>query len=152
MKEKEPELYRPPEEKRMYEYFRLCDEKASWDKKAKKLIHGNYRKWVLFFLWFFKYKWHQPNRGEWEDTFKETEDRHDFQVQRFNEHRKQIEEQVHILFEQVLPETETFSKIHGSYNGRNMFSCFSIERIRELEYGNEQASTTEPEKKEEKCV
>ncbi len=115
----------------MKKYFEAKDNKESWEILFKYRFPklNCYRKWCKFLLWFFKYKWKDDHREEWEKRFKEDEDSFKRRTEKYYATRKEMHDKSKIMFEVLIPDLKRFSEEIHKLNG----SWFEIDRIAELE-------------------
>ena len=128
----EPKFYPDAKTKRMADFFKARDEKEGWKKQAKLLINAPYKDWVLFVLWFSKYRWKLPDKGFWEEQYEKELRIHRKSVEKYHSERKEIKEKTCRLFNEVLPILNRFSEEHYKYNGESLFAM-SVEDIRKAE-------------------
>lgn len=115
----------------MKKYFEAKDNKESWEILFNYRLPRlkGYRKWCKFLLWFFKYKWKDDHREEWESKFKECEDSFRRNTEKYYATRKEMHDKSKTMIEVLVPELRRFSdkicKLDGSW--------FDFEKIAELE-------------------
>lgn len=119
----------------MIDYFDAVDNKKGWYECAKcRLTYGKtYRKWFLFFVWWFKYKWKDPKRKQFEETKSQQEQKYRKRVERYQSQRQDIKNKAYRLLNELMPILDKFSTIHSRYNDQWSYSIYSIEEIREYE-------------------
>lgn len=89
------------------------------------------KKWWLFIVWWFRYRWKDPKRKQFEEVKSQQEQAHKERVERCLSKRKDIKNKTETLLNKLLPLLNEFSTQHYDYNSRG--GCYSIEQIRELE-------------------
>ena len=127
----EPEMYLSDSQIAMKKYFEELDNGANWWTLAN--IRLNYRKWFIPFAWWFKHKWKDPHREDWEKLFSEKEQDLIKRIERYHQERKEIHEKTVKLKEELLPMINTFSEKHFKYNSGY---GYSIEEIISFELKN----------------
>lgn len=128
-----PTLKYSKEIRNMIAYFDAVDNKKGWYECAKhRLTYGKTcEKWFLFIVWWFKYKWKDPKREQFEEVKSKQEYEYKERVKRYYSKRKDLKNKIEKLINELLPLLDEFSTQHYDYNGRG--GCCSIEQIREFE-------------------
>lgn len=129
----EPTLQYSSAIRNMIEYFDAVDNKKGWYECAKhRLTYGKTcKKWWLFIIWWFRYRWKDPKRKQFEEVKSQQEQAHKERVERYRSKRKDLKNKTETLLNQLLPLLDEFSTQHYDYNSRG--GCYSIEQIREFE-------------------
>lgn len=117
----------------MIKYFNAVDNKLGWYECAKhRLRYGKTcKKWLLFIVWWFKYRWKDPKRKQFEEVKSKQEQAYKERVEKYRSERKDLKNKTETLLNQLLPLLNEFSTQHYDYNSRG--GCYSIEQIREFE-------------------
>ena len=117
----------------MIDYFDAVDNKKGWYECAKhRLRYGKTcKKWWLFIVWWFKYRWKDPKRKQFEEVKSKQEQAYKERVEKYRSERKDLKNKTETLLNQLLPLLNEFSTQHYDYNSRG--GCYSIEQIREFE-------------------
>lgn len=117
----------------MKNYFEAVDNKAGWYECAKRRLQNGekYRKWYLFFIWWFKYKWRDPKRAEFETAKSIQDETFVESVKKYYIQRNEIKNKTRKMINELLPILDAFSTQHYQYDGRDWE--YSIERIKMLE-------------------
>ncbi len=116
----------------MIKYFNAVDNKLGWYECAKhRLRYGKTcKKWWLFIVWWFKYRWKDPKRKQFEEVKSQQEQQYRERVEKYRSQRQEIKNKTEKLVNELLPVLDEFSKDHYMFN--NDYG-FSIARIREYE-------------------
>lgn len=127
----EPKLEYNDAVKSMMKYFKAVENKAGWYECAKyKIRNGwNYRKWYLFLMWFFKYKWTDSRRDDFDKAVKMAEESHQKRLERYYAERKEMRKKAEKLINEVVPILDEFSTQHFCYNDQG----YTIEEIKTFE-------------------
>lgn len=80
-------------------------------------IGTHWRKWYLFVMWWFKYKWKDVHREQWENRFAEAEKSYQDRLILFYESKREMSNKVLMFVEKVLPEINKFSTKHYNFDG-----------------------------------
>lgn len=117
----------------MIKYFNAVDNKLGWYECAKhRLTYGKTcKKWFLFIVWWFKYRWKDPKRKQFEEVKSQQEQAYKERVKNYRSHRKDIKNKTETLLNELLPLLNEFSTQHYNYNSAG--GCYSIEQIKEFE-------------------
>lgn len=116
----------------MIDYFDAVDNKKGWYERARnRLTYGKcFKKWVLFIVWWFKYRWKDPNRKQFEEAKRKQEKYFKERVEKYRSKRKVIKDKTEILLNELLPLLDEFSTHHYKYNDQGRYT---IEQIRKFE-------------------
>ena len=116
----------------MIEYFDAVDNKKGWYECAKhRLTYGKTcKKWLLFIVWWFKYRWKDPKREQFEEVKSKQEQEYKERVENYRSNRKDIKNKTEMFLNELLPLLDEFSTQHYNYNDKGNYS---IEKIREFE-------------------
>lgn len=117
----------------MIKYFNAVDNKLGWYECAKhRLRYGKTcKKCFLFIVWWFKYRWKDPKRKQFEEVKSQQEQAYKERVENYRSHRKDIRNKTETLLNELLPLLNEFSTQHYGYN--DVGGCYSIEQIKEFE-------------------
>lgn len=117
----------------MIKYFNAVDNKLGWYECAKhRLTYGKTcKKWVLFIVWWFKYRWKDPKRKQFEEVKSQQEQEYKERVENYRSQRKDIKNKTETLLNELLPLLNEFSTYHYNYNSSG--GCYSIEQIKNFE-------------------
>lgn len=134
---KEPELVYDPVINKMTKYFDAVNNHKGWYECAKNRIRfgESYRKWALFLMWFGKYKWKpitSEQKQDYEKRKRESEERYERNLEKYKKEFKETQERVNLLFDELIPMLNKFSKKHLPYNNQN-WTQVSLEKIKENE-------------------
>ena len=131
----EPKIVYSRAIEQLTQYFEASDNGAGWYECAKlRIMYGDkYRKWVLFFLWWFYYKWKDPHRELYEKTKKKKEAEHLERVSAYRNKRSQIHKRAKQLVNELLPILDKFSTKHYQYGSSAFCQTYSIEDIKNFE-------------------
>lgn len=116
----------------MKKYFDAIDNKDSWYTCAKLRLNYRcfYKKWVLFLLWFGKYKWKDDRRKEWEIEFQKQEENFQYRLEEYHNERKQMHDKVVKMHDELIPRLNNFSnqiyKLEGWYSIEDIFRFENI--------------------------
>lgn len=123
-------IYSKPIEN-MMKYFNAVDSKAGWYECARyRLTYGNNcNKWLLFIVWWFKYKWKDPKREQYEKVKSQQEQAYRERVEKYRSHRKEMKDKTEKLLNELLPILNEFSKDHYLFDDEG----YTIQQIREYE-------------------
>ena len=116
----------------LIDYFDAVDNNKGWYECARnRLTYGKYcKKWILFIVWWFKYRWKDPRRKLFEEAKKKEEEDFKERVEKYHSKRKAIKNKAEILLNELLPLLDKFSTHHSNYNDQ---WCYTIEQIRKFE-------------------
>lgn len=115
------------------EYFNAVDNKLGWYECARYRIPNSktYKKWVLFVMWWFKYRWEAPKRQQFEAVKSQQEQAHKERIKKHLSKRQNIKNKAKTFLYELLPLLNQFSLQHGNYNDSRY--AYSIEQIKEFE-------------------
>ena len=134
---KEPELVYDPVINKMTKYFDAVNNHKGWYECAKNRIRfgESCRKWVLFLMWFGKYKWKpitSKQKQDYENRKRENEERYERNLEKYKKEFKETQERVNLLFNELIPMLDKFSTKHFSYNDQG-WNSVSLEKIKKNE-------------------
>lgn len=121
-------------ESNMRKYFEELDNGANWYKLARLRLDIGCEKWVLFLLWYLKYKWKDPHRDEWEEKFREMDARYESSLKSYYKEQEEIKSRSRKLVKEVLPVLNKFSNEYRKYDGiGNYYTVDKIIKLKHLE-------------------
>ncbi len=106
---------------RMKKYFELVDAGAGWEEllDLRFPVFKDCARRKKAFLWFTRYRWKKTDRKEWEEEFKNMEERYRRNLEEYKTQRAEIKKRLHDMYYRLLP----------------VLSCFSTDFRRFEEYG-----------------
>lgn len=118
----------------MKKYFEAIDKKLGWYECVKhRLVNAeHYKKYKLFFHWWFRLKWKNPHRDIWEKKFQNEKAQYEKKLKDYHDNRKIMKSNAKLLFYKVLPLLDNFSTYHGFYDGESYKRC-TLDEIKNLE-------------------
>lgn len=133
----EPKLVYDPVIDKITKYFEAVNNHKGWYECAKNRIRSgeSYRKWVLFLMWFGKYKWKSitsKQKQDYENRKRENEEGYERNLEKYRKEFKKTQERVDLLFNELIPMLDKFSVKHLSYNDQG-WNQISLEKIKENE-------------------
>ncbi len=134
---KEPKLVYDPIIDEITKYFEAVNNHKGWYECAKNRIRSgeSYRKWVLFLMWFGKYKWKpitSRHKQAYENRKRENEEEYKRNLEKYRKEFKETQERVDLLFNELIPMLDKFSTKHFSYNDQG-WNSVSLEKIKKNE-------------------
>lgn len=113
----------------LIKYFNSVDNKEGWYECAKhRLVYGDTcKKWKLFFAWWFKYRWKDPHREDFEEMKSKQEMDYLKKVNKYSSTRADMRAKTEKLLFELLPLLNKFSKTHHAIRG------YTIEELKKYE-------------------
>lgn len=128
----EPKMYLTESQELMKQYFEALDNGANWRTLAKIRLRC-YKDWFIPFAWWFKYKWKDPHRNDWEKLISEKKENLENQKVRYHQTREEMLKRTIKLKDELLPMINKFSEQHFKYNSSY---GYSIEEVISFELSN----------------
>lgn len=130
----EPELYYPSALRELIKYFEAIDNNLGWYEEMKyRLSYGEHcKKYILFLVYIFKYKWKKVNRELVEKEKEKFNQSYQKHLIKYYKDKSEIHQKSEKLINELLPLLDNFSKQHLLYNQGSPYEA-TIEEIKELE-------------------